>query len=135
MRACPRTKTRVVLARGQRWNVDIILVKSPMTLGILARNARLERHLSQSAAAARAGVSRSWLSRVEDGHPGAELAPLLRLMEALDLRLALHDVVDVDDTDIAAQIRDRRHQEQERSERVLARITARHQRDPGLSEA
>lgn len=110
--------------------MDIHLVRSPLTFGILVRNARLEQELSQAATAARAQVSRSWLARVEDGHPGAELGPLLRLMEALDLRLALHDAVDVDDTDAASRIRDRRRAEQERAERVLARITA---RNPGTA--
>ncbi len=105
--------------------MDIHLVRSPLTLGILVRNARLEQHLSQAATAARARVSRSWLARVEEGHPGAELGPVLRLMEALDLRIALHDAVDVDDTDAASRARDRRRDDQERAQRVLARITAR----------
>ena len=55
--------------------MDIHLVRSPLTFGILVRNARLEQELSQAATAARAQVSRSWLARVEDGHPGAELGP------------------------------------------------------------
>ncbi|MDA2813150.1 helix-turn-helix transcriptional regulator [Nocardiopsis sp. RSe5-2] len=58
-------------------------------LGGLVRDTRLSQGLSQSALAARAGVARSWLARVEAGHRGAELEPLLRLLAALDLTLTL----------------------------------------------
>ena len=54
-------------------------------LGALVRDTRLSQGLSQAALAARAGVARSWLTRVEAGHRGAELEPLLRLLAALDL--------------------------------------------------
>ncbi|OLT26118.1 hypothetical protein BJF83_04515 [Nocardiopsis sp. CNR-923] len=58
-------------------------------LGGLVRDTRLSQGLSQAALAARAGVARSWLARVEAGHRGAELEPLLRLFAALDLTLTL----------------------------------------------
>lgn len=58
-------------------------------LGALVRDKRLSQGLSQTALAVRAGVSRSWLARVEAGHRGAELEPLLRLFAALDLTLTL----------------------------------------------
>jgi transcriptional regulator with XRE-family HTH domain len=58
-------------------------------LGGLVRDARTSQRLSQVELAARAGVSRSWLARVEAGHRGAELEPLLRLLAALDLALTL----------------------------------------------
>ncbi|CAM3414543.1 helix-turn-helix domain-containing protein [Nocardioides dubius] len=60
-------------------------------LGAVVRNARKARNLSQADAAAQAGVSRSWLARVEAGHRGAELEPLLRLFSALELTLRLED--------------------------------------------
>ena len=101
-----------------------LLVGTPLTLGIVVRNARLEQLLSQAETATRAHVSRSWLARVEDGHPGAELAPLLRLFHALDLRLALHEAVDVDDTDLATERRARDREKEQRAERVRARILA-----------
>lgn len=110
--------------------MDTHLVRTPLTLGIMVRNARLEQHLSQAGTAERAQVSRSWLARVEDGHPGAELGPILRLLEALDLRIALYDAVDVDDTQAAFHHRDRDREEHERAARVLARITDRG-RTPG----
>ena len=58
-------------------------------LGALVRDTRLSQGLSQTALAARANVARSWLARVEAGHRGAELEPLLRLLAALDLTLTL----------------------------------------------
>ena len=58
-------------------------------LGGLLRDARLARGLSQANLAARAGVARSWLARVEAGHRGAELEQLFRLLDTLDLTLTL----------------------------------------------
>lgn len=60
-------------------------------LGAAIRDARKSRALSQAALADRAGVSRSWLARLETGHRGAELAPVFRLLEALELTLSLRD--------------------------------------------
>ena len=53
--------------------------------GSTLRDARTQRRWSQQELAERAHVSRSWLARVEGGHRGAELEPLLRLFDALDL--------------------------------------------------
>ncbi|MCR1784651.1 helix-turn-helix domain-containing protein [Nocardioides carbamazepini] len=58
-------------------------------LGGLIRDARKARALTQADLAQRAGVARSWLARVEAGHRGAELEPLLRLLRALELTLTL----------------------------------------------
>ena len=58
-------------------------------LGATIRDARLAHDWSQQELAARAHVSRSWLARVEAGHRGTELEPLLRLLEALGLTLHL----------------------------------------------
>ncbi|WP_017611100.1 helix-turn-helix domain-containing protein [Nocardiopsis xinjiangensis] len=63
-------------------------------LGGLVRDIRLSKGLSQAALAAQANVARSWLARVEAGHRGAELEPLLRLLAALDLTLALRPNAD-----------------------------------------
>ncbi|TDQ52228.1 helix-turn-helix protein [Actinorugispora endophytica] len=63
-------------------------------LGGLVRDTRLSKGLSQVALAARAGVARSWLARVEAGHRGVELEPLLRLLAALDLTLTLRSNAD-----------------------------------------
>ncbi len=61
-------------------------------LGGLLRDTRRRQGLTQAALASRAGVARSWLARVEAGHRGAELEPLLRLLAALDLSLALRSI-------------------------------------------
>jgi HTH-type transcriptional regulator / antitoxin HipB len=60
-------------------------------LGSVIRDARKARGFSQHQLAERAGVSRSWLARLETGHRGAELDPLFRLLNALELSLALRD--------------------------------------------
>lgn len=54
---------------------------------IKAERARLA--LSQHELASQAGVSRSWLARLEAGHRGAEFEQILRLLEALGLSLVL----------------------------------------------
>ena len=58
-------------------------------LGAVLRQARLAAGLTQQALATRAGVSRAWLARLEGGHRAAELEPLLRLLDALDLTLTI----------------------------------------------
>jgi transcriptional regulator with XRE-family HTH domain len=60
-------------------------------LGSAVRDARTGRGLSQHELARQAGVSRSWLARVESGHRGAELEQILRLLSALRLVLVLRD--------------------------------------------
>lgn len=58
-------------------------------LGSAIRDARSRKQLSQQDLARQAGVSRSWLAKVEAGHRGAELEQILRLLNALDMSLAL----------------------------------------------
>lgn len=58
-------------------------------LGAATRDARLSLGMTQADAAAKAGVARSWLARVEAGHRGAEFESLLKLFAALDLELAI----------------------------------------------
>ncbi|MFE1077033.1 multiprotein-bridging factor 1 family protein [Nocardiopsis alba] len=65
-------------------------------LGGLVRDTRLSKGLSQATVASQAGVARSWLSRVEAGHRGVELEPLLRLLGALDLTLILRSTAEND---------------------------------------
>jgi len=60
-------------------------------LGRAARNKRLERGLSQSAFAARLGVERKWVIRLEAGNPKAELGLVLKALDALGLRASLRD--------------------------------------------
>lgn len=58
-------------------------------LGGLIRDARQAQAITQADLARRAGVARSWLARVEAGHRGAELEPLLRLLDALGMTMTL----------------------------------------------
>ncbi|HEX3946486.1 MAG TPA: helix-turn-helix domain-containing protein, partial [Acidimicrobiales bacterium] len=55
------------------------------------RGRRLALGLSQAELAARAGVSRHWLTSFEGGKPTVELAHVLRLLDALAIRLDLVD--------------------------------------------
>lgn len=59
-------------------------------LGAVIRAARLQAGLTQQELAERSGTARSWIARMEAGHRKAELEQLLRLLDALDLRITLH---------------------------------------------
>src|SRR5215471_6807482 len=52
-------------------------------LGLWLRQRRIERGLKQHVAAERAGLSRRWLSDVENGHLQPKFADLLRLVDVL----------------------------------------------------
>jgi transcriptional regulator with XRE-family HTH domain len=87
-------------------------------LGVTLKARRLELGLSQSELAARAGVSRSWLARVETGHRGAEFEQILRLLAALQLDLVLRAQGAQPSTEAAARF--------EADPRVAAELRNRH---------
>lgn len=58
-------------------------------LGSTIKAERTRAKLSQHELAARAGISRSWLAKVEAGHRGAEFEQILRLLDALGLSMIL----------------------------------------------
>ena len=58
-------------------------------LGALVRDQRRAAGLTQQELAERAHVTRQWLARLEKGHQRAELDPLLRTLEQLDLELTM----------------------------------------------
>jgi HTH-type transcriptional regulator/antitoxin HipB len=64
-------------------------VNSLRDLIAAARGRRLDLGLSQAELAARAHVSRQWISQFEAGKPAAELGLVIRLLDALGLRLSL----------------------------------------------
>jgi HTH-type transcriptional regulator / antitoxin HipB len=64
-----------------------VLVRSPADLGAVIRDRRKQLRLDQSSFARRIGVSRQWVIEIERGHPRAELALVLRAIDALDIRL------------------------------------------------
>ena len=57
-----------------------MFVRSARTLGVLLRDQRRRRGLTQAELAARAEVSRQWLSGLERGREGAELGRVLRTL-------------------------------------------------------
>lgn len=60
-------------------------------LAATCRGRRLALGLTQAQLATRAEVGRPWLSEFERGKPTAELGLVLRLLDALDLRLSVDD--------------------------------------------
>ncbi|UQU64488.1 helix-turn-helix transcriptional regulator [Couchioplanes caeruleus] len=65
-------------------------VDRPSDLGNHLREVRRRAGLSQAAVAARAGLSRRWLSDLEAGKATAEVGLVLKLVAALDLMLEIN---------------------------------------------
>jgi transcriptional regulator with XRE-family HTH domain len=70
----------------------VATVNSIKDLSALVRGRRRDLGLSQAELAAKANVSRQWISAFELGRPGSELGLILRLLEALKLRLSVDPV-------------------------------------------
>jgi transcriptional regulator with XRE-family HTH domain len=66
-------------------------------LGGRLRAARLRRHVSAEAMAARVGVSRMTLRRLEDGDPAVSMATLARVLTVLSLESDLDLVAGSDE--------------------------------------
>ncbi|HEY6562415.1 MAG TPA: helix-turn-helix transcriptional regulator [Polyangiaceae bacterium] len=64
-----------------------MIVRTPRDIGALIREQRKRLELDQQTLADRAGVSRKWLSAVEQGKSSAELGLVLRTLSALGLEL------------------------------------------------
>lgn len=64
-----------------------MLIRTPADLGAVIRDRRKQLKLDQAAFAKRIGVSRQWIIDIEHGHPRAELALVLRALDALDIRI------------------------------------------------
>src|ERR1700719_295457 len=64
-----------------------MLVRTPTELGAVIRDTRKRLKLDQATFAKRIGVSRQWVIEIERGHPRAELALVLRAMDALNIHL------------------------------------------------
>lgn len=63
-------------------------------LGSVIRSARQNAGMTQHQLAEKSGTARSWIARIEAGHRKAELEQILRLLDALDLRMRLHSLGD-----------------------------------------
>jgi transcriptional regulator with XRE-family HTH domain len=66
-------------------------INSIRDLAVTARGRRLSLGLSQAELAARAHVSRQWISEFEAGKPAAELRLVIQLLDALGLHLTLSE--------------------------------------------
>jgi HTH-type transcriptional regulator/antitoxin HipB len=66
-------------------------ITSIRDLAATCRGRRLALGLTQAQLATRARVGRPWLSEFERGKPTAELGLVLRLLDALELRLLVED--------------------------------------------
>jgi len=66
-------------------------VRSIRDMAAAVRGRRHDLGLSQVELASRAGVSRKWISQFEAGKSTAEFGLVLRVLDALALRLELHD--------------------------------------------
>lgn len=64
-----------------------MLIRTPADLGAVIRDRRKRLKLDQSTLAKRIGVSRQWVIDIERGHPRAELALVLRALDALGILL------------------------------------------------
>lgn len=62
-------------------------VRAPRDIAAAVRGRRLDLGLTQAALAQSAGISRKWVYEFEAGKPSAELSPLLRVLDVLDLVL------------------------------------------------
>lgn len=62
-------------------------VGTPAALGSLLKDLRARQGLTQAEVAKRAGVSRAFVIKLEDGHPRAELGRVLDVVRSLGVRL------------------------------------------------
>lgn len=71
---------------------ELLSARSLTRLGSAIRRLRTDRGLTQEELAASAGVSRLWLSRVENGQrAGLEFSLILQVLDALDASLLIRD--------------------------------------------
>ena len=67
------------------------LVTDATSLGATARDRRLALGLTQAEVARQSGVSRAWVVRFEEGHPGAELGRVFAVLRTLNAELRLSE--------------------------------------------
>ena len=66
-------------------------IRTASDVGALVRHTRGQQGMSQEELAARAGVTRRWISALESGKARAELALVLATLDALGLALITED--------------------------------------------
>jgi len=65
-------------------------VRTPLDFGLMIRQARRSRGMTQQQLARAAAVGRQWVVEIEAGKPRAELGRVLQTLAALDLSLSMH---------------------------------------------
>lgn len=89
---------------GRQTSPAPVEIQTPFDFGCLVRSERVKQSKSQEALATEAGVSRKWLSEVENGKETAELGLAFAVLRALGY--ALHAVERVEpEFDIDAHLR------------------------------
>lgn len=68
-------------------------IGEPRRLGRALREERRKRGLTQAGLADRAGVSRGWLIKFEQGHHSAEADSIFRVIAALGLTMTLTEQI------------------------------------------
>lgn len=63
-------------------------------LGVMLRQLREQRGLTQAEVAERADISRQLLVKIEKGHPRAEIGRVLAVVRALGGRIAIEPITD-----------------------------------------
>jgi len=66
-------------------------INSVQDVAGLVRGRRLALGLSQANLATKAGLSRDWINSFEGGKPTVEFTHVLRVLDALDLRIDLQE--------------------------------------------
>jgi len=75
----------------------MVRINDARDLGLVVRDGRRRRRMTQEGLARASGVSRRWLADLEAGKPGAEVGLVLRTLAALGIALdAQSATVDVD---------------------------------------
>ncbi|MGB0678373.1 MAG: helix-turn-helix transcriptional regulator [Polyangiales bacterium] len=82
--------------------MDLLRVSSVQDIGLVLRQHRRARGITQAALAARIGVSRQWLSAVERGKARAEVGLVLRALRLLGVTLFANAPVPADARALAA---------------------------------
>jgi HTH-type transcriptional regulator / antitoxin HipB len=71
-----------------------MLIRTPADLGAAIRAGRRAVGLDQAGLAARVGVQRQWIIKIESGKPTAEVGLVLRTLNALGLQVDVGEFLD-----------------------------------------
>lgn len=69
----------------------MIRIRSCVALGAAVREQRVHQGLTQAKLAQRAGVSRQWLSALENGKPSVEMGKVLIVLSVLELSVGIEE--------------------------------------------